>query len=167
MAVGFVAKVRNALDGAVAHEVGDALDQRGLVDHVGQLGDDQRHALAPDLLDRDPGAHQHPAAALSIRLLDVLGPDDHRRGWEVRALDELHEVVLARVRGVQQVLDRASDFAQVVRREARRHPDRDARGAVEQQIGDNRGQDLGHLGRPVEILDEVHGVPIDLVEHRG
>ncbi len=52
-AVGLVPDVGDALDALVAHELGDLLDQRLLVDLVGDGGDDQRLAILADLLDLD------------------------------------------------------------------------------------------------------------------
>ena len=45
VAVGFVAQVGDALDALLAHQLGDLLDQRRLVDLIGNLGDDQRLAI--------------------------------------------------------------------------------------------------------------------------
>ncbi len=55
VAVGFVAQVGDALDALLAHQFGDPLDQRRLVDLIGDLGDDQRLAVLAQLLDRDLG----------------------------------------------------------------------------------------------------------------
>ena len=52
VAVALVAQVGDALDGLLAHQLGDALDHAGLVDLVGHLGDDDRLAVLADLLDR-------------------------------------------------------------------------------------------------------------------
>ena len=55
VAVGLVAQVGDALDLLGADELGDLLEQGGLVHHVGQLGDDDRHAAVPGLLEGDLG----------------------------------------------------------------------------------------------------------------
>ena len=68
VAVGLVADVGDALDALLAHQLGDLLDQLGLVDLVGDLGGDDR--LAPGLgvlLDRGAGAHQHARRGPSRR----------------------------------------------------------------------------------------------------
>ena len=45
VAVGLVAQVGDAVDPLLLDEVGDLLEQRGLVHLVGQLGDDDRHPV--------------------------------------------------------------------------------------------------------------------------
>ena len=63
VAVGFVAEIADPLDDLLFRELGDLLDQPGLVDLVGDLGDDDR-LLVPllVLLDRRLGAHGDRAA---------------------------------------------------------------------------------------------------------
>jgi hypothetical protein len=58
--VGLVLDVADALDLLLVHQLGDALQQRLLVDLVGHLVDDDRLALAAvDVLEVDLGAHHH------------------------------------------------------------------------------------------------------------
>ena len=52
LAVAFVADVGDAFDALVAHQLGHLLDHRRLVHLVGNLGDDDRFAVAAHLLDR-------------------------------------------------------------------------------------------------------------------
>ena len=71
VAVRLVAQVADAVDPLVAGQVGDALDQGGLVGLVGQLGDDDLlPAAAAALLDVSAGAHDDPAAAIAVGFLD-------------------------------------------------------------------------------------------------
>ena len=79
-------------------EVGDLLDQRGLVDLVGQLGDDDGHPVLARLLEGALGAHHDPAAAVGVHLSDgvdalplagqrvaaLLEAEDRGAGREVR-----------------------------------------------------------------------------------
>ena len=67
VAVGFVAEIRDALDAFLAHQLGDLLDQRGLVDLIGNLGDDQRLALLAQFLDLDLRPGQDRAAPGAYR----------------------------------------------------------------------------------------------------
>ena len=48
-----------------------------------------------------------------------------------------------------------ADFLEVVRRDVRRHPDGDPRRAVDQQVGELRGQDDRLLGRRGVVRPEV------------
>ena len=89
------------------HQVGDLLDQGGLVDLVGQLGDDDRHAVLARLLEGALGAHDDPAAAVGVHLADgvdalllagqrvapLLEPEDRGAGREVGPVDVLAELV--------------------------------------------------------------------------
>ena len=98
VAVRLVAQVRDAVDLLVLDQVGDLLEQRRLVDLVGQLGDDDRDPVALDLLERALGAHDHAAAAVGVHLPDrvdrlpvaadavplALEPEDRAAGREVR-----------------------------------------------------------------------------------
>ena len=72
VAVGFVAQRRDALDLLLAPQLADALDHRGLVHLIGNLGDDDRLAVAAQRLDRDLAAHHDRAAAEMIGGADAL-----------------------------------------------------------------------------------------------
>ena len=85
VAIGFVAQVRDALDALLAHQLGDPLDQRRLVDLVGDLADDQRLAILAQLLDRDLGAHDDRAAAGRVGRADAGAPEDRARRSGSRA----------------------------------------------------------------------------------
>ena len=63
---------------------------------------------------------------------------------------------------VDQVDDRGDRLAQVVRRDVRRHADRDARRAVHDEVGHARRQDAGLLEPIVEVGDEVDGVLVEI-----
>ena len=98
VAVGLVAQVGDPVDLLVLDQVGDLLEQRGLVHLVRQLGDDDRHPVAADLLERDLGAHDDPPAAVGVHLADrvdrlllagqrvalLLEAEDRAAGREVR-----------------------------------------------------------------------------------
>ena len=60
---------------------------------------------------------------------------------------------------------RVANFAEIVRRDIGRHADRDAVGAVHQQVGKLRRQNVGLHVRAVEVRDEVDGVLVDIGEH--
>ena len=63
-AVGLVAQVADAVDLAFLDQLGDPLEQGGLVDLVGQLGDDDLvAAAAARFLDEGLGADDDAAAA--------------------------------------------------------------------------------------------------------
>ena len=71
VAVGLVAQVGDALDPlAGLDQLRDLLHQRGLVDLVGQLGDDDGHPALARLLERALGAHHDAAAAVGVHVAD-------------------------------------------------------------------------------------------------
>ena len=61
--------------------------------------------------------------------------------------------------------DRIAYLADVVRRNIRRHPDRDTRGSVDEQLRQARGEDDRLRALIVEIGDEVDRIFVDLREH--
>ena len=75
-----------------------------------------------------------------VGLDDALDAVDHARGREVRARHELDQVRDRERRVRQQREARVDDLAQIVRRDVRRHADRDTGAAVDEQVRDPRGQ---------------------------
>ena len=94
--VGVVLDVRDAGELLVGDQVGDLLDEAAvaaLLDHEGQLGDDDRLLAAADVLDRRLRAHAHAAAAGLVGVADALPAEDDAAGREVRAGDVLHQLL--------------------------------------------------------------------------
>ena len=88
-------------------------------------------------------------------------------GGEVRALDELHELVGVGLRVVDEMRDGVDRLAQVVRRDVGGHADGDAVGAVDQEVRHAAGQDGGLSARLVVVGDPVDGVGVDVAQHLG
>ena len=163
--VGLVAHLRDALDLLLLHQLGDALEHARLVDLIRDLGDDDGLAVAALLgLDVGAGTHHDPAAAGAVALADAADAVDDGRGGEVRPRDVLHEVVDREGRVVDQGQAGVADLAQVVRRDIGGHAHRDARGAVDQQVGDAAGQDRGLLLLVVVVRDEIDGLLVDVLQ---
>ena len=98
-AVGVVVDVRDAGDLLVGHELRDARDEAALaalLDHEGQLGDDDRLLAAADLLDVGLRADPDAAAAGLVGVADALVAEDDPAGREVGALDVLLDQLLDR-----------------------------------------------------------------------
>ena len=148
--------------------LGDVVDEVVRVDLVGQLGDRDDLAVA-NLLDLGHTAHADGAAAGGVGVLDALVAHDQACRGEVRALHALHHGVegflLLGVVVVQDPVDRLRQLVQVVRRDVRGHADRDAVGAVHQQVRHARWQDGRLLGLAVVVGREVHGVFADVAHH--
>ncbi len=163
-AVALVLDVGDALDAAVAGELGDALDHRRLVHLIGDLGDDDGGAAAADLLDAGARADDHRAAALVIGLAGAGAAEDQAAGGEVGRGDVLHQVG-DREFGVGDQRQRGVDhLAEVVRRDVGRHADGDAAGAVDQHVGEARRQDRGLEVLAVVVRLEVHRLLVDVGE---
>ena len=168
LAVGLVAQVGDLGDLLLADELGDLLDQAAvaaLLDHEGQLGDDDRLLAVADVLGVRPRAHAHAAAAGLVGVADAADAEDHAAGREVRALDVLHQAGGVDL-GIVDVGDRRGDrLAQVVRRDVRRHADGDARGAVDQQVREARRQHDRLAVVAVVVRDEVDRVGVEVAQH--
>ena len=166
VAVGFVAQIRDALDALLANELCYALDQRRLVDLVGDLADDQRLAVLAQLFDRDLGAHDDRAAAGRISGADAGAPEDRSPGREVGARDQLQQLVERDVGLVHEGENGVDRLAEIVRRDVGRHADRDAAGAVDEQIGKAGRKDDRLFFLVVIVRLEVDGVVAEIVEQR-
>ena len=165
--VGLVVHPADALDPLLHRQLGDGLHQVLLVDLVGDLG---HHDLGAAggllLLDLGPGPHDHAAAPGLVGLLDPFPAVDEGAGGEVGPLDDLAQVGDGRIGAVDQHLDRLGHLAQVVRRDVGGHADRDAAGAVDEEVGDLGGEDR-RLAKPVvEVGLEIDRVLVDVLQHR-
>ncbi len=151
-------------------EIGDLLDQialAALLDHVGQLGDDDRLLALPDRLDVRARLHSDPAAPGLVGLADPGAAEDDPAGRKVRPLDVPHQPLDADL-GVVDVRDHGRDrLTKVVRRDVRRHPDGDPGGAVDQQVRVARRKHQRLLLAPVVVGDEIDRVLIDVAQHLG
>ena len=166
VAVGLVAKVGDALDALLAHQLGDPLDHPRLVHLVRHLGDDDRLAVLADLLDMGAAAHDHRAAPGVIGGADADAAEDQAAGRKVRSRQDLHQLVDAHPRLVEQRDAGVDHLAQIVGRDVGRHADRNAARPVDQQVRELRRQDRRLLGRLVVVGDEIDRLLVDVVEQR-
>ena len=171
----FVAQIRDAFDLLVVVHLADQLHAARLVHLVGHLGDHDALALGPLVgLDLHPGAHAQDAAARVVERPDGRDAQEDSAGGKVGTLDaarqrsaelRIEKLPERSVRMVDQVDDALDGLAQVVRRNVRRHPDRDACAAVDEQIGKSRGKDQRLGGRIIEVRSEVDGLLVDVGQH--
>ncbi len=166
VAIGLVAQVGDALDALLANQLRDALDQRRLVDLVGDLADDQRLAVLAQLFDRDLGAHDDRAAAGCISGADAGSPEDRPASRKIGPGNMLEQFVERDVGLIHESKNGVDRLAEIVRRDVGRHADRDAAGAVDEQIGKARRQDDGLFFLVVIVRLEVDGVVLEIVEQR-
>ena len=172
LAVGFVAQVGDALQAFFTRQLGDALDERGLVGHIGQFGDDDAAAAALHLFQMGVGLHGDapaPGAVGAEQPVAIGGLQDHAAGGKIRPLDEAHQVFDAEIVHLvpvfEHVVQRIDYLTQVVGRDAGSHTDGDAGAAVDQQIGEGGGQDE-RLGQgAIEVVTEIDGVFVNIGQH--
>lgn len=108
------------------------------------------------------GTHDHAAAAGAVAFAHARhAVDDAARG-EVRRRDELDQLVDRAIRIAQAVQAAVDDFLQVVGRNIGGHAHRDARAAVDQQVGQPRRQQQRLLLAAVVVGAEVHGFLVDV-----
>ena len=164
VAVGLVVQVADALDALFLHQIRDVLDQAGLVDHVGDLGDDDLEPAVLLLLDLGAAAQGDLAAAGGVGGTDAAAAHDDAAGGEVGALDVLHQAGQVDVRIVDQGHRALDHLGQVMGRDVGGHAHGDAGGTVHQQVGEPAGQHGRLLLGLVEVQTEVHGVLLDVGE---
>ena len=166
VAVGLVAQIGDALEPALAHQLADPLHHPALVHLVGDLGDDDRVAVLADLLEVGLAAQHQAAAPGGGGLADPGLAEDDAAGREVRSRDQLEQALEAEVRVLDQRDAGVDHLAEVVRRDVGRHADRDAAGAVDQEVRELRRQHRRLLVRFVVVRPEVDGVLVDVGEQR-
>ena len=122
-----------------------------------------------DFLHVDHRAHGDGAAAGAVRILNALGAQNLRTGREVRALNASHQSVqqllIGRVRVLQEPLHTLSNLTQVVRRDIGRHTHSNTRRTVNQQVRDARGQNGRLQGLAIVVGLEINGVLVDVAHH--
>ena len=166
-AVRLVAEVADALDGLAAHQLRDLLDQPGLVELVGDLGDDDRLPIAlSDVLDRGAAPHRQRAAPGLVGGVDARVPDDEPAGGEVGPADAGAQAAALVGLAVPAVLDgphdAVDDLPQVVGRDVGGHAHRDARRAVHEEVRVRGREDRGLLGGLVVVGDEVDRLLVEI-----
>ena len=116
-----------------------------------------------ELFHFDLGAGLEGAAAGGVGVADAVQAYDPPARGQVRAGNEPHDVLERGLRVRDQVPGGGDDFHQVVRGHVRGHADGDAGGAVDQQVGERRRQDV-RLGQLVVVVgDEIHHVFVEVV----
>src|SRR4029078_12769791 len=96
-----------------------------------------------------------------VRGADSITAEDDAAGRKIRPWHDLDQVVDGEGRIVDQRNGRIDDFAEIVRRNIRGHPDCDATGAVDQQIREPCRQHHRLALVPVVVFLKVDGVLVD------
>jgi hypothetical protein len=80
------------------HEFGNALDKLGLVDLIGDFGDDDVFAVLGGLFNGGFGAHDETAAAGAVGGFDAFPARDVGAGRKIRTGHNLHDFLERGVR---------------------------------------------------------------------
>ena len=163
--VGLVTQVGDAFHALVLVQVGDGLYQTSLVDHIGDLGDDDAETAVLPLLDLGLTADDDLAAAGGIGSADAAAAHDDTAGGEVGTLDKAGQILQL---GLGIVDDQAAgihQFAQIMGRNVGCHTDSDTLTAVGQQIGETGRHHVGFLQLIVKVGGEIDGLLVDVLHH--
>ena len=166
VAVGQILHAGHALDLLGVDGVLELVDDLLRADEVGELGEDDALLAGRDALDVRGGAGLEGAPTRGVGLADALQPDDLAAFGQIGPGDEAHDVLEGGVRVRQEVAGAGHDFHEVVRRHVGGHAHRDAGRAVDQQVGQGGGEDLGLGERVVVVGDHVHDVLVERGRHR-
>ena len=104
------------------------------------------------------------ALAGAVGVHDAFGAEDHAGGREIRARDDLDQILDGGIGVFDQVDDRIAQLGQVVRRDVGGHAHGDAGRAVEQQVRQLGGQHRRLAEGAIEVIAKIDGVFIDIEE---
>ena len=93
VAVALVADFGNAFELLFVDQAGGVLDQAGLVDLVGNLGDDDGFAILAHLFGGGFGAHFDGAAAVREVIVDAFAAENDAAGGEIGTLHHLDQIL--------------------------------------------------------------------------
>ena len=165
LAVGLITDVGDTLNTLVLVQIGNVLDQTGLIDLIGQLGDDDAETALFILFDLGAGANGDLALAGGIGSLDAGTAKDDAACGEVGALDAEAQLVQTGFGIVDQAADAVDDLAQVVGRDIGGHTNSDTAGTVDQQLGEAGGDDRRLLQLVIEVGVPLNGFLLDVSHH--
>ena len=161
----FVAHVSKQRQLLLAHQLGDFLDELGLLHAIRNFGDDDLVAAAARIFLVPPRPDTETAAARLVGFKDGSARlDDNAARRKVGPRNHLDEFFDRRVRMLDEMQQRRAKFIDIVRRNVRRHADRDSRGAVRQQVRERRRKHDRLLDAAVVVRAELDGILVDAFE---
>ena len=164
-AVGFVAQRRDAVDRLFFDKIGDLGDETRLVDLIWDLSDNDAALAVGHFFNGGACAHSDSAATSHVGIAHTAEPHDDAACWEIRRFDDVAKLFIADRWIVDKRDDPIGDFAQIVRRHVRRHPDSDPRGAVDEQVWKTRRQHDRLFRRFVVGRHIVDGLFFNIAQH--
>ena len=164
-----VPEVRDAVDPFVLDQFADLFHQLGLVDQEGQFRHDDIAFAVVEGLDLGHGADLDLAAAGTVRLFNAFSSQDRGAGRKIRSFHDLHDVVDRDLfvfhLAVDDLYHSIDQLPDVMGRDVGRHTDRDACGAVGQEVRVSGGKHRGLLFRLVKVRYEIHRILADIRQH--
>ena len=151
-----VAHSRDVGDRLFVGQRRDLLHHRGTVDHVRNLRNDDLLAVALELLNADAAALLNAAPAGLEIVTDRIQPHRQTAGRKIRPLNVLHQPLDRDVRVIDLRTDAVNNFAEVMRRDARGHTDRDTGAAVDKQVRECRREHGRLLPGLIVVGHPVH-----------
>ena len=169
MAVRSVVNVGNLRQLLVAHELAELLEQALAVHLVGNLADHDRRFAILAILDRAFRTNGERAAARLIRIENALLPHDDAAGGEIGSRERGHELFSRDIGVVEHHAGRVDRLAEIVRRDVRRHANRNAVRAVDQQVREARGKNLRLLEALIVVRLEINRLLVEVAQklHSG
>ena len=146
-------------------ELEDLFKHRSLRYLIRHFGDDDQLAARAAILNMYLRADGQFAAARLISALDFFIFNQPAARREVRSGHDLHDFFGRRLRIVHEENRCVDGLAQIVRRNVGRKADRNAGGAVDQQVGIARWQHVRLLEGVVKVEAERHGILVDVAQH--
>ena len=162
VAVGAVVDVADLGKLLLAHELAKLLEQALTVHLVGNLRHHDGALAVLALLHLALRAHGERAAARLVRVTDALLAHDDAAGGEIRAGEDLHQILGGHLRIVQHEAGGVDRLAQVVRRDVRGHAHGDAVRAVDEEVREAGGQHRGLFQALVVVRLEVHRLLVEV-----
>ena len=164
--VGFVADVADTFEFLLVDQFGHALQERALVDLIGQLIDDDRLASGGpgplDIFKVCARTHHDPSTTGPVALANPGQTVDDSRRRKIRRRDLLDQFIDRDIRTFQQQQASIQNLIEVVRRHIRCHAHRDSGTAIDEQVWNPRRQDQGFAFAPVVVRSEIDGFPINV-----
>src|SRR5690606_34733226 len=147
-------------------QLGDTLDQLGLVDLVGQFVDQDLLATTDlvDVFDGAAGAHINAPTPGAIGFDDACTAVDDTGRREIGPGDVFHQLIEGDIRVGNHRQTTIDDFGQVVRGNVGGHAHGNTAGAVDQQVRHTGRHHFGDLQRPVVVVHPVHGFLVQIGE---
>ena len=164
VAVGAVVDVADLGKLLLAHELAKLLEQALTVHLVGNLRHHDGALAVLALLHLALRAHGERAAARLVRVTDALLAHDDAAGGEIRAGEDLHQILGRHLRIVQHEAGGVDRLAQVVRRDVRGHAHGDAVRAVDEEVREAGGQHRGLFQALVVVRLEIHRLLVEVAQ---